>query len=91
MRSQFPIRAVAACFALACFGVAILSGLGADRDAAAILRSAILALLLGQFVGLIGGWAMARCFGEALAAHRRTSEAEEVAAPAAKIPEMSRG
>lgn len=81
MNSPFPLRAIAGCFALACFGVALLAGLAADRDTGAILRTAILALIVGQFVGLAGGWALARSFHEALDAHRR-STANEGAGPA---------
>lgn len=70
MNAPFPLRAVAGCFALACFGVALLAGLGAARDAADILRTAILALVVGQVVGLVGGWAIARAFGEALETYK---------------------
>ncbi len=70
LNAPFPLRSVAGCFALACFGVALLAGLGADRDAGDILRTAILALVVGQVVGLIGGWAIARAFGEVLEAYK---------------------
>lgn len=51
MNTTFPLRAIAGCFALACFGVAVVSGLAADHDAASILGNAIVAMLLGQLIG----------------------------------------
>jgi len=49
------VRAVAGCFALACFCVAIVSGMLADRPTDSVLFSAIVAMIVGQFVGLGAG------------------------------------
>lgn len=73
MNASFPLRAAAGCFALACFGVALLAGLAADREAGSILRTAILALIAGQVVGMIGAWALAHSFREALAQYNASS------------------
>jgi hypothetical protein len=67
----FPHRAVAACFALACFAVALLSGLMVNREAGGILQSAIFALLGGQILGHLFAWGLARTFAEALASEKR--------------------
>lgn len=72
---------MAGCFALACFSVAIIAGMAAERDASIILWSAILALFVGQFIGLVCGWMMSRAFTEALVAHAH-SEADSPASPA---------
>ncbi|MBL8747505.1 MAG: hypothetical protein JNK58_14265 [Phycisphaerae bacterium] len=77
MTSPFPLRAIAGCFALACFAVALLSGLNAGRESGAILQTAILALFVGQIVGYLGGWVMARSFREALESHRRAPVSED--------------
>lgn len=55
MNQQFPVRAIAGCFALAAFSVAIISGLGAGRSTNAIIQSALIVLLLGQMVGYLFG------------------------------------
>lgn len=49
------MRAVAGSFALACFAVAIVSGMLADRPTDSVLFSAIIAMIVGQFVGLAAG------------------------------------
>ncbi|MDX2114394.1 MAG: hypothetical protein SFZ24_02065 [Planctomycetota bacterium] len=69
MNPSFPVRAVSGCFALACFGVAVLSGLMAGRPADAVLSSALVSLIVGQFVGLAAGVVLARTFAESLRAH----------------------
>jgi NhaP-type Na+/H+ or K+/H+ antiporter len=83
LNAQFPLRSVAGCFALACFAVALLAGLAADREAGDILRTAILALVVGQVVGLLGGWAIARAFGEALETYKNSAGAEGDGVPMA--------
>lgn len=76
------MRAVGGCFALACFGVAILAGLSAGRSAADILMTAIQAMLLGQVLGLVGAWMLGHVFNESLKVYKRGPSAapvEEVA------------
>lgn len=65
MSSTISIRAIAGCFALACFSVALIAGLASGRDASGILSRAILALLAGQVIGALAGWALSRVFREA--------------------------
>lgn len=83
MHSSFPIRAVAACFALAAFAVAIVSGLASGREADSILQDAIVALTVCQFVGLAAGYALRIAMSERLAAHRAEHEKllHEIGAP----------
>ena len=53
MFREIPISAIAACFGMAAFTVAILSGLGAGQPADAILWRAILSILVCYPLGLI--------------------------------------
>lgn len=55
MNQQFPVRAIAGCFALAAFSIAIISGLGAGRSTNAIIESALIVLVLGQMAGYLFG------------------------------------
>lgn len=55
MTQPFPVRAVAGCFALAAFAIAIIAGLAAGRSTDAILGSALVAMVIGQIVGYAGG------------------------------------
>ncbi len=69
MNGEFPTRAVAACFSLACFSVAIVAGLIADRSASSILSSALVALLVGQVIGLIGALVIAHAIRQGVEMH----------------------
>lgn len=69
MNGEFPTRAVAACFALACFSVAIVAGLIADRTASSILSSALVALLIGQVIGLIAALVIAHAIRQGIESH----------------------
>jgi hypothetical protein len=62
----FPTKPAAACFALACFAVALMAGLAADREASSILGTALIALLLGQIVGTIAASAIAWAMRESV-------------------------
>ncbi|HBS29851.1 MAG TPA: hypothetical protein DEB06_10480 [Phycisphaerales bacterium] len=62
----FPIRAVAGCFALASFSVAIVSGLLADRPTESVIFSAVVAMVVGQFVGLGAGAVMSVALRESI-------------------------
>lgn len=70
MNQGFPVRAVAGCFALASFGVAVVSGLFADRSASAILGAALSALVVGQIVGTVAGLLVAKALEESLTSYR---------------------
>lgn len=68
MTIEFPTRAVAACFSLSCFGVAMISGMVADRSASGTLGSALIALVIGHVVGLVAAHVLAQVMGEAISA-----------------------
>ncbi|MEO1129808.1 MAG: hypothetical protein AAFX05_08905 [Planctomycetota bacterium] len=53
MRRRVPVTTIACCYALGAFAIAILSGLRGDRPADAVLESALLAMLVCYFVGLV--------------------------------------
>lgn len=65
------MRAVAGCFALACFVVAIVSGMLANRPTDSVLFSAIVAMIVGQFVGLGAGAVMAVAMRECISTYTR--------------------
>lgn len=90
MNQTFPVRAIAGAFALASFCVAIVSGLAADRAAADILATAIYAMLIGQAVGCVGGWAIARAIDENVRAYRRAHPLPQ-AAPGGAPPAAREG
>ncbi len=52
MSRSVPVSAIAACYALSAFAVAIISGLATDRNAEAILESALISLMLCYVVGV---------------------------------------
>lgn len=66
MTASFPTKPAAACFALACFAVALMAGLAADREASSILGTALIALVLGQIVGSIAASAIAWAMRESV-------------------------
>ena len=84
MSRPFPQRAVAGCFALTCFGVALMSGLMANRSSDEILKSAIVALLGGQIVGHLFACALARTFAEAFVSQARRPASAEAGTPTAE-------
>lgn len=51
--TPFPARAFASCFALAAFAISVIAGIGAQRQAANILITAIIAMFICQIVGSI--------------------------------------
>lgn len=73
------MRAIAGCFALACFAVAVISGMLAGRPTDSVLFSAILAMLAGQFVGLgagaVIGVAMRECIDDYTRRHPLPADA----------------
>lgn len=73
VNAEFPTRAVAACFALACFGVAVIAGLIADRSASSILTSALVCLVIGQVVGAIAAQVIAHVIGQSVYSHIRSN------------------
>lgn len=72
MKVSFPLKAVAACFSLSCFGVAMVSGLIADRSASSILASSLIAMFVGQFVGGIAASILADVMGQGIRDYQRT-------------------
>ena len=53
MDSRAPNRIIASCIALCAFSIALIAGLYADRDVAAILSTAVFALIDCYILGLI--------------------------------------
>ena len=53
MTQHFPVRAVAGCFALTAFSVAIISALYAGRGTASVLELGLVSLLGGQILGFL--------------------------------------
>lgn len=68
MSGSIPSKAIAACFSLACFSVAVFAGLSADRSASSILGDALLALVIGQAVGWIAALMIQHVFDHPSAA-----------------------
>jgi len=66
----FPIRVVAACFAMAGFSTAILSGLAAGREAVGILGSALVAMFACHVTGMLAGAALRVAVTERLGAYQ---------------------
>lgn len=82
MNQPFPARAVAGCLALAAFAVAIINGLAAGRSTDAILSSALVAMLVGQFVGYCGGLVIAHALTENLKNYTARGAGAAPSAPA---------
>lgn len=74
MTGRFPIRAVAGCFALAGFAVAVLSGLAAERAADDILLTAIISMFICQWVGTAAAMVAGVALRERIVAHRAESD-----------------
>lgn len=92
MPQPFPVRAVAGCFALAAFAIAIISGLVADRSTDSILASAIISMFIGQVVGYAAALVMSRALMESLGAHTnpgRTPPASRRAAARSSLTDPS--
>ena len=73
MFRQLPVSAIAACFGMAAFSVAIVSGLGAGQSADSILWNALLASFicypLGITVGIVARHAVSEHVAEYCDAH----------------------
>ncbi len=52
MQRSVPVPAIAACYALTAFAVAVVSGIAAGRDAHAVLETALLILVICYVVGV---------------------------------------
>jgi hypothetical protein len=68
--SSFPAKAVACCFSLSAFSIAIISGLGAGRTAASILVTALAALFVCHLLGAIAAAVIEAALREHLNRHR---------------------
>ncbi|HVZ94279.1 MAG TPA: hypothetical protein VG797_07195 [Phycisphaerales bacterium] len=75
MEGRLPIRAVAGCFALSAFAIAIVSGLAAERSADEIILSAIIGMFICQFIGVAAGKVACVALSERLSEHRADREA----------------
>jgi len=72
MQREFPVRAVAACFALAAFCVAIWSGLNSGRSAEAVLGTAIIVMFVCQPLGYALGVAFKFASLEQISSYKNT-------------------
>lgn len=77
LQREFPIRAIGACFAIAAFAVAITAGLAAQREAEAILTTAIIAMFVCQPIGLALGLALKHATFEQIQNYRETNPIPE--------------
>jgi hypothetical protein len=75
VHSGLPIRAVAGCFALAAFAIALISGLAADRPTDDILIGALGAMFACHLLGLMAAHAAGIALREQLTLHRNDREA----------------
>jgi len=73
MQREFPVRAVAACFALAAFCVAIWSGLTSGRSAEAVLGTSLIVMLVCQPIGLVLGLAFRHASLEQISSYKKTN------------------
>ena len=81
MSVSFPLRAVSSCFALACFSVAMLSGLLADRRASDVLAAGLVSLFVGQVIGACAAWVLAKCFSEGVESYQAAHPIPEQVEP----------
>lgn len=78
MTQSLPARAIAGCFSLTCFAVAIVSGLMADAGTPTILSHALVAMIIGQIVGWIAASVLGLIVRDAILKHTSTGHASEV-------------
>lgn len=74
MTTAFPVKSVAACFGLAAFAVAIVSGLAAGRGMQEILGGAIASLFVCFAIGAVIGVIAERAINEGAARYRAAED-----------------
>ena len=77
LQREFPVRAVAACFALAAFGVAIWSGLSSGREAQDVLATAIIVMFVCQPLGFLLGVAFKHASLEQVQSYKESNPIPE--------------
>ena len=71
--SKTPSSAIAGCFALSAFAVAVVAGLAAQNPASSILVRALIAMIVCYPVGLIIGLICQRLMFDHIAAHQKAA------------------
>lgn len=81
MFREIPISSIAACFGMAAFAIAIISGLGAGQPADAILWRAILCAAICYPVGIIVALVGSAAVNEEFRAHQERHPVPDLDAP----------
>lgn len=71
--SKTPSSAIAGCFALSAFAVAVVAGLAAQNPASSILVRALIAMIVCYPVGLIIGLICQRLMFDHIEAHQKAA------------------
>ena len=71
--SKTPSSAIAGCFALSAFAVAVVAGLAAQNPASSILVRALIAMIICYPVGLIIGLICQRLIFDHIEAHQKAA------------------
>ena len=82
-------RAIAGCFTLAAFSVAVIAGLASDNTAASILTRALFAMLACYPVGLLVGFVCRHVIEQHLGEQSETEETDTVSEPAQQSAETA--
>ncbi len=82
-------KAIAGCFALAAFSVAVIAGLASDNTAATILTRALFAMVACYPVGLLVGFVCRRVIEQHLVEPPETQETGSVSEPARQSAESA--
>ncbi len=82
-------KAIAGCFALAAFSVAVIAGLASDNTAASILTRALFAMVACYPVGLLVGFVCRHVIEQHLGEQSETGETGTVSEPAQQSAETA--
>ena len=82
-------KAIAGCFALAAFSVAVIAGLASDNTAASILMRALFAMVACYPVGLLVGFVCRHVIEQHLGEQSKTEETGTVSEPAQQSAETA--
>ncbi len=82
-------KAIAGCFALAAFSVAVIAGLASDNTAASILTRALFAMVACYPVGLLVGFVCRHVIEQHLGERPETEETGTVSVPAQQSAETA--
>ncbi|MEQ9616899.1 MAG: hypothetical protein RLN60_02570 [Phycisphaerales bacterium] len=77
LQREFPVRAIAACFALAAFCVAVWAGLTSGRDAEEVLGVAIVVMFVCQPLGFALGVAFKHASLEQIESYKTSNPIPE--------------